>query len=108
MKKVDKVIVAILSIWTFIHCYLIIQAINYPQIINAIDSNNNIPEEDWISYEINKSDMFYPFTRFYLPDESYFFGDFCVEFYDYSEFFVYVVGAWGLFLLYKLLSPKKY
>ncbi len=110
MNKTDKVLLAILSIWTFINCFLMIQAINYPKEISFLAATTEeIPrgnEDGWVRYVLNKSDKFYPFTDFstYKGTYSEYFN---VIFYDYSEFFVYVAGAWLLFLLYKLLSPKK-
>jgi hypothetical protein len=104
MKQTDKVLIAILSIWTFIHCYLMLIASNYPE--KALV---------WVTYwgqsveqYYKKTELFYPFTKkedFY--HYHYMTRSFDLRFYDYSEFFIYVGGAWLCFLLYKLLSPKK-
>ena len=80
MKKTDKVILAILSIWTFIHCYLIITDLFYSSTTREGD---------------NTGKRFMYCSRYNL------------NYYHYTEFFIYVGGAWLCFLLYKLLSPKK-
>ena len=110
MKQTDKVLIAILSIWTFIHCFLMIQAVNYPKEISFLAATTEEMlrgnEDEWVRYVFNKSDKFYPFTEFSTYNGKYS-ENFNVVFYDYSEFFVYIIGAWGLFLLYKFLRPKK-
>ncbi len=80
MKKTDKVILAILSIWTFIHCYLIITDLFYS--FTAREGSNT-------------GKRFVYCSRYNL------------NYYQYTDFFIYVGGAWLCFLLYKLLSPKK-
>jgi hypothetical protein len=102
MKQTDKVIVAILSIWTFIHCYLMLIASNYPEEVYAQYLWNGTVN----NFHLVKTDLFYPFTGKWNNIELLS-GSFNLEYYDYSEVFVYVVGAWLCFLLYKLLSPKK-
>jgi hypothetical protein len=102
MKQTDKVLIAILSIWTFIHCYLMLKTVNYPENISAPhlwlgQINSNV---------LVKTDLFYPFTS-KINNTELLSGSFNLAYYDYSEFFVYVVGAWGLFLLYKFLRSKK-
>jgi hypothetical protein len=104
MKQTDKIIVAILSIWTFIHCYLMLIADNSREVnVSAMyDFDDGIITD----FSVYKTSMFYPFTK--LPGNTErTTGYFRFDFYDYTEFFVYVIGAWLCFLLYKLLSLKK-
>ena len=96
MKQKDKVLVAILSIWTFIHCYLMIIADKAPLV--KLHSRD-YPTWSW---DHDKTSYFYPFTY----EKLLALENFDLRVYDFSEFFVYVVGAWGLFLIYKFLSPK--
>lgn len=106
MKKTDKVIVAILSIWTFIHCYLILMAINLPEKIKMPYVVNG----RFRVFYFVKTDFFYPFTTMEGGNtgiHSIGCYTYDIRYYDYTEFFVYVAGAWLCFLLYKLLSPKK-
>jgi hypothetical protein len=104
MKQTDKVIVAILSIWTFIHCYLMLIANNYPE--KPLVWMTSYGKSEQIYFK--KTELFYPFTEINnYPPYYYLSLDFDLRFYDYSEFFVYVAGTWLCFLLYKLLSPKK-
>ena len=49
--------------------------------------------------------MFYPSTKQW-GDTELNGGNFNLDYYDYTEFFVYIVGAWGLFFIYKLLSKE--
>jgi hypothetical protein len=102
MKQTDKVIVAILSIWTFMHCFLMLKTVNYPEHIRApYIWVGEIKYFDWV-----KTDLFYPFTG-KRNDTELLSGWYNLDYYDFSEFFVYVIGAWGLFLLYKFLRLKK-
>ena len=97
MKQRDRIIISGLIVWTFFHTYLLIKNINTTE-------NRNVRIADWQIYNHVPTDYFYPFTarpNFAIK------SSFDIGFYDYTEFFVYVVGAWLCFLLYKLLNPKK-
>lgn len=114
MKKTDKAIVAILGIWTFINCFLMLKTFDNPKYlkVNCVAAKHydtGYVENYYTEMYINRKTVFYPFTTIENKGDkvviySRFFN---TGYYDYTEFFVYVAGAWGLFLLYKLLSPKK-
>jgi len=86
MKQRDKVIIVILGIWTFIHCYLMIKAAGGRVVLDISD--------EFIISKAARVRDFYPFTSELIAK------------YDYTELFVYVVGAWGLFFAYKFLTNK--
>lgn len=50
-----------------------------------------------------KNQLFYPFTN---VENTVNIRNFDLRFYDYSEYFVYVIGAWMCFYLFKFLNPK--
>jgi hypothetical protein len=102
MKQTDKVLIVILSIWTFIHCFLLLKGLNYKNPLRYSISEGGIHS----TYFFNKADRFYPFTNVVLNEKTVY-SDYNFVFYDYTEFFVYVVGAWGLFFIYKFLFQKK-
>jgi hypothetical protein len=84
MNRKDRIIIAVLTVWTFIHTYFLIV--------------NNYTDE-FVVDEQRK--YFYPFADKY--QETFF----DTQTYDSSEFFVYVVGAWVGFLIYKFLKGSK-
>ena len=85
MKRKDRIIISVLVVWTFIHTYLLL--INYKRVFGY--------------RYINVNKLFYPFTKdTYYPNLS----SFNLDFYDYSEYFIYVVGAWVGFFIYKFLK----
>lgn len=96
MEKLNRKILSVLIIWTFIHTYLLIINISTEEIPNFI----LLTQE---SYSHKPTHYFYPFTArpAFLTGKN-----FDSSFYDYTEFFVYVVGAWTSFVVYNLLSTK--
>ncbi len=103
MKQTDKIIIVILSVWTFIHCYLLLQGLNYE---NSLLYSIKYGDGSSSNYDFYKGEKFYPFTEIIINKETVC-SNYDFAFYDYSEFFIYVVGAWGLLLIYKFLSKKK-
>jgi hypothetical protein len=104
MKQHDKILITILSIWTFIHCFLILKAMDYPKKIElGFKIVNFAGNTSYNTWPISKTERFYPFT---LNADYYDSTLFDIRFYDYTEYFVYIVGAWGLFFIYKLWSKN--
>ena len=89
-NKRDKLIISALCIWSFVHTYLIIRSSQFDYIesrgLRFLDLKIFSP-----------TSMFYPFTKN---------GWFNGRYYDFSEYFVYVGGAWLMYLLYRLF--RKY
>ncbi|CAN5552412.1 hypothetical protein BH10BAC3_BH10BAC3_30050 [soil metagenome] len=77
MSKAGRVIVALCTIWTFIHTYFLL-------------ANNT-------STEYAKGG-FATITR---PYEDF------IEYYDFSEWFLYVGAAWLIYVLYGILTGRK-
>ena len=101
MKSLDvkeKIVITILCIWSFLHTYLLIKIFGYSYTtpegykIVRIDGNAFLPAHS-----------FYPFTY----NETQHISNFEIGFYDYSEYFVYVGGAWMIFLLYRYFKGSK-
>jgi len=89
MNKKDRVIIAILSIWTFVHIFIL-----------------------YISKKevINKTENFYPFIwryNVYGVNHWQTVWDINLNYYDFSEFLVYVVLVWLIFFLNKFINKEK-
>ncbi len=104
MTKKDRIITSALIVWTFLHCFLMLKTINNSnQIKTSFLFFGKYKERD-----LHKTDLFYPFTKMEENKVMFWITDnFNLNFYDYTEFFVYIGGAWGLFFIYKLLSKKE-
>ena len=116
MSKADKIIVVVLIVWSFIHAFLLIKNID-------IIKNNVAGTFQFYEHTIKRAPTYYffPFTKqiyvqlydtsdglhHYSYSEGTAWGNFNTDFYDYTEFFVYVVGAWMLFFIYRLLKPRE-
>lgn len=85
MTKTLKMVITILCLWTFLHTFLLLRNIDSKYAYRVLFS-----EGDTNPLRIQR---FYPFTG-------------TIIFYDYTEYFVYVGGAWMLFFLYRLLKDK--
>lgn len=109
IKINEKYIVVMLTIWSFIHTYLLLKSFSFPN-NPFIESKNQLYLYRDLFY-MTKSDIFYPFTN--LSNEKAFnrikFHPeyFDLRFYDYTEYFVYAVGVWVAFILYKYLRSRK-
>jgi hypothetical protein len=103
MKQKERIVIVILGIWTFVNCFLLLKGLNYKNPLRY-----SINEGGWYdtNYHFYKSDRFYPFTKIILNKKTVG-SNYNFAFYDYTEFFVYVLGAWGLLIIYKFLSPRK-
>lgn len=104
MKKFDKIIISVLIIWTFIHCFLMLKTINNEKYIT--EGFEIVYQRDPVRLDLLKTDLFYPFTK--KRDDTIFIDAtyFNLKYYDYSEFFAYVVGAWTIFFIYNLIFSK--
>ena len=111
LKKQDKIIVSLLSIWTFAHIYFFLKSFNIKIVKDSFslwtDKNSawvqGLPNQ---SIEFKPQDFFYPFTKKW-GDTELNGGNFNLDYYDSTEFFAYVVGAWLCFFLYKFLISKE-
>lgn len=107
MSKNQKLLVVILCIWSFFNTYLLLKNIDIV-IGGQYYSYGN-------EHEIYKTSLFYPFTSYpYVSEHTIThkeynmkaFGYFNTNFYDYTEYLVYVGGVWMVFFLFRLLSKK--
>lgn len=103
MKQKEKIVIVTLGVWTFIHCFILLIGLNYENPLSY-----SINEGGWYDthYSFYKVDKFYPFTNIILNKKTVS-SNYNYAFYDYSEFFVYIAGAWGLLFIYKFLFQKK-
>jgi hypothetical protein len=92
MTKRDRIIISVLIVWTFIHTYFLLA--------NYIDSS----KDRYGRFVTIQKEWFYPFTVNYSYNPANYFD---LWYYDYSEYFVYVVGAWGGLFLYKFLKGSQ-
>jgi hypothetical protein len=104
VKKKDKIIISVLAVWTFIHSYFLLFNINTDRVYWHFSTE---VDTDVIA-NLPVTKFFYPFTYSEIysaiyPQAKYF----NLEFYDYSEYFIYVVGAWVGFFIYKFLKGNK-
>jgi hypothetical protein len=98
MKNNDRIVLSILSVWTFVHFCLL--GLNY----KTSTFQTRIPgawKGDYYTFDRTPEEKFYPFTT---GIES----AFDIRYYDFSEFAVYVLGAWLIFVLYKLNDKKNH
>lgn len=93
VEKGNKIVVAILSMWTFLHTYLIIKSQNESMDIQGIKMTLD-------GQRLFPNNAFYPFSSNFYSDT------FNVAYYDFSEYFVYVGGAWLIFFLFKYFQKK--
>lgn len=92
----DKKLVSALCIWSFIHTYIIIR--NNSGYESAYSQGLKLLRIDGDVKLTNPVELFYPF---YAWRSLFLYSR--IEMYDYTEYFVYVGGAWLVFLLYKYL-----
>lgn len=104
MNNKEKIILSALSIWSLIHTYLFILSKDAP-LFRQISIKDSI--------EItNRTSEFYPFTYFestlspYHLEKVEFIPYFDVAYYDLTEFFVYVIVPWVLFVLWRSFQTK--
>lgn len=98
MKNNDQFLLSVLSIWTFVHACLL--GLNY----KTSSFQTRIPgawRGDYLTIDRTPEEKFYPFTSGIETA-------FDIRYYDFSEFTVYVLGAWLIFVLYKLNVQKSY
>lgn len=81
MSKRQRIVVSCLIVWTFIHTFFLIAG--------------------YYEGEKDRFDKFFPFMswRNYFSD--------MIRYYDFSEFFIYMGGAWMTFYLYRFINNKK-
>lgn len=102
MKKHDRIIISLLTVWTFIHTYIMLFKTTELRDEYYCWREGEYP--DGVAHYISIRELFYPFTySSEYPDATYFNS----TFYDYTEYFIYVAGAWMCFFLYKFLKGSK-
>lgn len=121
MSKIGKVVIVILCVWTFTHTYLLINnwdGAKYSIARNIHDDNHRNYDGRTVVWRCNEK--FYPFTvvKYKIEEydrsgklidtgklafKSYYFNN---NFYDFTEFFAYVAGAWMLYFLYWFFKKK--
>jgi len=87
MQKRQKIFISFLCIWSFVNIYVLIRINSFIMVregINFILVNGHYQR-------IVPQKAFYPFA-------------YSVYYYDYTELFVYVGGAWLLYFLYRIWS----
>jgi len=106
LSKNNKAIVSALCIWTFIHTFILLRYYELSGIwIISMGHNDD--------YYLSKLSKFFPFT--YIKKEVNGMGQifeytgnqlFDIRFYDKTEYFVYVIGAWLIYFLYRYLKKE--
>lgn len=91
----SKLIISALCLWSFIHTYLIVKSYQF-EYIEYQGLKLTLDGEIFSS-----SSKFYPFTS------SGGYSRFDVRYYDFTEYFVYVAGAWMIYFLYRYLKGSK-
>jgi hypothetical protein len=99
MKTNHKKIIVLLCIWSFIHLFLFIKN-------KGVDGLNSYKYANDISYWYSAKKVFYPFTSGFSGSYPSPTNNFDNRFYDFSELFFYVGGAWLIFFLIKFLNNK--
>lgn len=97
MSKKEKIIIVVLCVWSFIHTYLLLTHLQ--RFVLDLRNGN----------EVQSLDLFYPFTLYwgqYTNLRIVVVHNFDLRFYDYTEYFIYVVGAWMLYFLLRFLKKK--
>jgi|SRR5665647_258269 len=101
-----RVLISALCLWSFLHTFILLRFIR----VVAVVLDTAGPNKAYSPY-----DMFYPFTfngYYYSRSNAEIIShNFDMRFYDFSEYFFYVGGAWLIYLLYRFLffesiSPK--
>lgn len=105
--KSYKLVIPTLCIWSFINTYALLQ--------NIETKKAGVIGLDYGLKVFSPLEKFYPFTShlYYLhstnntPYPKTAFGYFNLNFYDYTEYFVYVGGVWMIYFLYRYLKESK-
>jgi len=97
----QRVIISALCLWSFLNTFILLRFIRVVEVILYSPGS----KKDYSPY-----DMFYPFTfNGYNSNSSYkefVSHNFDMRFYDFSEYFFYVGGAWMIYYLYRYLSSE--
>jgi len=91
----NKLVIPVLCLWSFMHTYLIVKS-NQVEYIEYQGLKLTLDGEIF-----STSSKFYPFTS------SGGYSWFDVRYYDFTEYFVYVGGAWLIYFLYRYLKGSK-
>ena len=118
MNKTRRKVVAGLIVWTFIHLFFLIKA-HY--ILLELDTGSY--SDQWYKkytpifyngYEWTGSqqtpipnEVFFPFFIWSETKNPYVSLFDYLKWYDFTEFFVYVAGAWMIFYLYQYINKKE-
>lgn len=95
----QEVIVSALCVWSFLHTFILLRYIRVTQIVLYFDGHKKA---------YNPYDLFYPFTfngyHSRSSEAETVSHNFDMRFYDFSEYFFYVAGAWMIYYLYRYLT----
>ena len=97
---IEKMVVSILCIWSFIHTYLLLKTFRIGT-VEFYDAGSLIYRK-----HVSQMEEFYPFTFVEDTTSNANFPNhnFDLRFYDYTEYFVYVGGVWMIYFLYRYLK----
>lgn len=97
LSQKEKVKIAALLLWSFVHSYIIIRNnIGYG---STVQQGIKLLIIDKHPVMENPVEYFYPL---YMWKHFFLYSEIC--YYDYTEYFVYVVGAWLIYFLYRFLK----
>lgn len=110
MSKKERIIISVLVLWTFLLSFLLILSFHNDGMTN--NGYNEYPQvrsgsvERYTKHIDGRYDRFFPFTysNSLKTTNS---GYFNIEYYDYTEFLIYVVLAWIIFFLYRFVNKDK-
>ena len=97
----QRVIISVLCVWSFLNTFILLKFIRVAAVLLYSPGSKKI---------YSPYDMFYPFIfNGYDVNSSYkefISHNFDMRFYDFSEYFFYVGGAWMIYYLYRYLSSE--
>lgn len=95
----QRVIISALCVWSFLHTFILLRFIRVITIQLIIS---------YSSVVVTPYEKFYPFTFIDYTrgdcKEEFISRNFDMRFYDFSEYFFYVAGAWMIYYLYRYLT----
>lgn len=92
MSKKEKIIIVVLCVWSFVNTYIII--------MNSVRSFTDLTTGRKFIYINDHYELAQPIEYFYH------FNNMDLADYDFTEYFVYVIGVWMVFFLYRFLQKK--
>jgi hypothetical protein len=91
MNKLTRISISLLTLWSFINTAVLILGYTQKRRPKDVEFFYPFPHKSLVRYSND-----YPLAEF---------GDILLK-YDFSEFFVYSLAPWLLFLLYKFATKK--